>query len=93
MVVEQTTTALSSAEAELYSMSKCAQQTASLLIIARDFGSERCYSRFGDRSQARAWRQNQPRQGAVLVDPGRSGKQGAQDREGRDVNENRGRAD
>ena len=32
----QTTTALSSAEAELYAMSKCAQLTASLISIARD---------------------------------------------------------
>ena len=31
---------MSSAEAELYAMSKCAQQTASLLSIARDFGIE-----------------------------------------------------
>ena len=36
----QTTIALSSAEAELYAMSKCAQQTASLISIARDFGIE-----------------------------------------------------
>jgi hypothetical protein len=36
----QTTIALSSAEAELYAMSKCAQQMASLMSIARDFGIE-----------------------------------------------------
>ena len=36
----QTTIALSSAEAELYAMSKCAQQSESLISIAWDFGIE-----------------------------------------------------
>ena len=36
----QTTIALSLVEAELYAMSKCAQQTASLTSIATDFGIE-----------------------------------------------------
>ena len=36
----QTAMALSSAEAELYAMSRCVQQTASLISIARDFGIE-----------------------------------------------------